>query len=210
MSKRLTLKQRAVLDFIRAENARRGFPPTIREIGERFGLRSTGSVRDHLRALERKGYIERCAHLSRGIVLCATPDAARPPAPPPSGTIPLLGEISAGPPQLATEDHTNALPIDPALFGGGELFALRVAGDSMVDAGIFDGDYVLVRPQERAESGEIVVALIDDEATVKRFFHEGRRVRLQPENEAMDPIYLSPQEAELRVLGKVAGVLRKL
>ena len=205
MGKALTAKQEAILDFIRAEHARHGFPPTIREIGEHFGLRSTGSVRDHLRALERKGYVKRRSHLSRGIALCAAPGA-----PKPMPLIPLLGEIAAGAPKLALENYDDALPIDPALFGSGELFALRVQGDSMVNAGIYADDYVLVRRQDHAKNGEIVVALLDDEATVKRFFHEGHRVRLQPENNTMDPIYLEPRDVQLLLIGKVVGVLRKL
>lgn len=207
MSKGLTAKQQAILAFLRAETARRGFPPTIREIGARFGLRSTGSVRDHLRALERKGHIGRRRHLSRGIVLAAAP---RPQRPTPRPAIPLLGDIAAGPPQLAIESALDSLPLDPALFGGGDLFALRVRGDSMRDAGIYEGDHVVVRRQATADNGDIVVALLDDEATVKRFFHEGRRVRLQPENPDLKPIFLKPNQIELQLLGKVVGVLRKL
>ena len=220
MGKALTAKQQAILDFIRAEIARRGRPPTIREIGERFGLRSTGSVRDHLRALERKGHIDRQRHLSRGIALRNRAPAAaqrapaasrRAPRPQPSARIPLLGDIAAGQPTLAIEQLDDALTLDPTLFGGGELFALRVTGDSMRDAGIYDGDHVVVRRQDTAANGDIVVALVDDDdATVKRFFHEGHRVRLQPENDAFDPIYLSPRDAELQLLGRVVGVLRRL
>jgi repressor LexA len=212
MAKSLTRKQRAILEFLRAETGRRGFPPTLREIGEHFGLRSTGSVRDHLRALERKGYIDRRRHLSRGIVLRTGPRASspRPPRPRPRQVIPLLGEIAAGRPRLAVERSEETLALDPALFGGGELFALRVEGESMVDAGIYPGDHVVVRRQDTAANGDIVVALVDDEATVKRFFHEGRRVRLQPENPTMEPIYLTPRDAEVQLLGRVVGVLRKL
>ncbi len=212
MAKPLTQKQQAILDFIRAERARRGFPPTLREIGEHFGLRSTGSVRDHLRALERKGYIVRRPYLSRGIVLRADLRDARPrrSRTRPPRAIPLLGEVAAGAPTLAVENYDETLPIDPALFGGGELFALRVTGDSMIDAGILDGDYALVHRQATVENGEIVAVLLDDEATVKRLFHERRRVRLQPENEAMDPITLTPRDARLRILGKVVGILRRL
>ena len=212
MAKALTGRQKAVLGFIRAEIAGRGRPPTMREIGERFGLRSTGSVRDHLRALERKGYIDRRRHLARGISLRGGPPARERPAPRPEPRrrIPLLGAIAAGKPRLAIENPDDALALDPDLFGGGELFALRVEGESMRDAGIYHGDHVVVRRQETADNGDIVVALLDDEATVKRFFHEGQRVRLQPENEAMDPLYLSPRDARLQLLGRVVGVLRRL
>ena len=212
MVKGLTKKQKAVLDFIGSEIARQGRPPTIREIGEHFGLSSTGSVRDHLRALERKGHNDRRRYLSRGIALrkrasARKPRAARPAA---RALIPLLGEIAAGQPQLAVESSHESLSVDPAMFGGGELFALRVEGESMIEAGIHNGDHVVVRRQESADDGDIVVALVDDEATVKRFFHEGRRVRLQPENATMDPIYLEPRDAELQLLGRVVGVLRRL
>ena len=212
MARGLTKKQKAVLEFIRTEIARCGRPPTIREIGERFGLRSTGSVRDHLRALERKGYIDRRRHLARGIALRGGVPVreGRAPRPEPRPLIPLVGDIAAGQPRLAVESPDDALSLDPDLFGGGELFALRVEGESMRDAGIYDGDVVVVRRQEDASNGDIVVALVDDEATVKRFFHEGRRVRLQPENESMDPIYLSPRDAQLQLLGRVVGVLRRL
>ncbi len=205
MARTPTAKQMAVLDFIRSETSRRGFPPTIREIGARFGMRSTGSVRDHLHALERKGCLVRLRHTSRGISLAASARAE-----PPQPAIPLVGHIAAGVPRLAIENPTDSLALDPALFGGGELFALRVQGDSMRDAGIYEGDHVIVRRQPAADNGDIVVALLGDEATVKRFFHEGRRVRLQPENPAMQPIHLTPRDAELSLLGKVVGVLRRL
>jgi len=206
----LTAKQQAILDFIRAETARRGLPPTIREIGARFGLRSTGSVRDHLRALERKGCIARRRHISRGIALVERPRAPKHRRHAPRTAIPLLGDIAAGTPQLAIENAAEHLALDPDLFGGGELFALRVQGDSMRDAGIYHGDHVVVRRQSAADNGDIVVALLDDEATVKRFFHEGRRVRLQPENPGFEPIFLKPNQAELMLLGKVVGVIRRL
>ena len=212
MARALTARQKAILDFIRAETARSGFPPTIREIGARFGLRSTGSVRDHLRALESKGHIDRHRRLSRGITLRPARRTAQPasPRPLPRPAIPLLGDIAAGSPNLAVETPDNLLGIDPAFFGGGEVFALRVKGDSMIDAGIYEGDHVIVRRQATAENGEIVVALLGDEATVKRFFHERRRVRLQPENKSMKPIYLEPGDADLQILGRVVGVMRKL
>ena len=209
MGKALTAKQRAILEFIRAETARRGFPPTIREIGAHFGMRSTGSVRDHLRALERKGHISRRNNLSRGIVLRGGVGAQRRPAPPRHQGIPLVGETAAGNPQLAIENPEDVLGLDPALFGGGELFALRVEGESMREAGILDGDIVVVRRQSTAENGEIVVALIEDEATVKRFFRRGNQVELRPENPQMEPLRLRPGQAEVMVLGKVVGVVRR-
>jgi repressor LexA len=210
MARWLTAKQQAILDFVRAETRHRGCPPTIREIGTRFGLRSTGSVRDYLRALERKGFIDRRRHLSRGILLRDVAGEARPRGIPAPQAIPLLGEIAAGCPKLAVEEPERSLEVAPGIFGGGELFALRVEGESMRDAGIFSGDYVVARRQTGAENGDIVVALLDDEATVKRFFHEGHRVRLQPENPSLAPIYLEPSDVAMRLLGKVVGVLRRL
>jgi len=212
MAKALTARQKAILEFLRAETARRGFPPTLREIGAHFGLQSTGSVRDYLRALERKGHIHRRRHLSRGIVVrpAARVRRRQQPQAPSTRAIPILGNIAAGAPRLAIESPQDLLGVDPALFGGGELFALKVQGDSMRDAGIYEGDHVIVRRQPAADNGDIVVALLGEEATVKRFFHEGRRVRLQPENPDFKPIFLKPSQIELQLLGKVVGVLRKL
>jgi len=209
MARWLTAKQQAILEFIQDETGQRGCPPTIREIGAHFGLRSTGSVRDYLRALERKGYIDRRRHVSRGIVLREVRGTAPGRPVPPPRAIPLLGEIAAGRPMLAVEAPRAGLQVDPGLFGGGELFALRVEDESMHDAGIFPGDHVIARRQTTAENGDIVVALLEDEATVKRFFHEGHRVRLQPENPTLEPIYLKPRDIELRLLGRVVGVLRR-
>jgi len=210
MARWLTAKQQAILEFVREEMGLRGCPPTIREIGARFGLRSTGSVRDYLRALERKGYIDLRRRVSRGIVLREVRGTAPPRTVPLPRAIPLLGEIAAGHPRLAVEDPQAGLRVDPDLFGGGELFALRVEGESMRDAGILPGDHVVVRRQTNAENGDIIVALLDDEATVKRFFREGQRVRLQPDNLNLAPIYLEPSDVELRLLGRVVGVVRKL
>jgi repressor LexA len=206
--KTLTDRQHEVYEFILAHVERNNSPPTIREIGSHFGMKSTGTVRDNLRALERKGYIRLKAMAARGIELLrreALSGAAG------LRRIPVLGSIAAGQPLLAVENIDEYLHVDPRLLDArGSLFGLTVQGDSMRDAGIHDGDYVFVRKQETAENGDIVAAIIDDEATVKRYFHEGRRIRLQPANDALAPIYISSKQAEVMIAGKVVGVFRKM
>ena len=200
----LTDRQRAILDFIIETIRTQGFPPTLREIGSAFSIRSTKGVNDHLEALERKGKIRRRPDLSRAIEIMDMPaevDSGE------SESVPILGRIAAGLPLLATENHDGAFRLDRSLLHGEQNFLLRVQGESMVDAHICDGDYVLVRPQETAIDGEIVVAMVDDEATVKRFFKEGDSVRLQPENESMSPLVFS-SDTPVGILGKVVGVLR--
>ena len=206
--KDLTKRQREVYEFILSyiENTQR--PPTIREIGDHFGMKSTGTVRDNILALERKGYIRQRPRSARGIELVQREDT-----PLASGAhrIPVIGNIAAGQPLLAVENIEDRIDLDSRFFGAGEVvFALRVKGDSMRDAGIHDGDYVFVRKQQTAEDGDIVAAIIGDEATVKRYFHEGNRIRLQPANDTMAPIYISADKAEVILAGKVIGVLRKL
>ena len=204
----LTNRQRQVYEFILSHVENMFRPPTIREIGDQFGMRSTGTVRDNLRALEKKGYIRRKYRSARGIELVQREDASMT-----SGArrIPVIGSIAAGQPLLAVENLEDHIDIDGRLFGEGEpVFALNVNGDRMRDAGIYDGDYVFVRKQDTAENGEIVAAIIGDEATVKRYFHEGDRIRLQPANDTMSPIYISPEESEIIIAGKVIGVLREL
>lgn len=201
----LTLRQRQVLGYISECIEAQGFPPTLREIGVRFGIRSTNGVNDHLRALERKGYLERELWKSR---------ALRPVGSTSVVSVPLLGQVAAGRPQLAVEQSETSLKVDRALLGGGrtdEVFALRVRGDSMVEDGIFDKDYVFVRRQPTARAGATVVALIDDEATVKRYYPEADHLRLQPANASMAPIRVRPGEGrEVQLLGVVVGVYRRL
>lgn len=199
----MTDRQRQILDFIRKVIERRGIPPSIREIGESFGIRSTNGVEKHLQALERSGYIVRQRGTSRGIALAWKKCV--------SATVPLLGQVAAGLPVLAPENREGEYAVDGALFGirsEEPIFALKVRGESMIDAHIMDGDMVLVREGPLARNGEIVVALVDGEATVKRFFLEGERVRLQPENSAMEAMYI--EHGELRIVGKVIGVMRKV
>jgi len=200
----ITERQQAIYDFIRTTIAARGIPPTIREIGERFSIRSTNGVNGHLVALERIGLIARERGRSRGIVL---PSSARRTA----SAVPLLGRVAAGMPVLSPENREGDLTIDLSLFAlrtAEDLYALKVKGESMLGAHILDGDTVLVRQQTTAESGDIVVALVEEEATVKRFFPEGGRVRLQPENTAMQPLIL--EQGDVRILGRVVGVLRRI
>ncbi|MFH1730233.1 MAG: transcriptional repressor LexA [Planctomycetota bacterium] len=206
--KGLTKRQREVYEFILGHMESVLRPPTIREIGDHFGMRSTGTVRDNLRALQRKGYIRLKPRSARGIELVQREDAALT-----SGArrIPVLGSIAAGEPLLAVENIEDRIDVDARFFAKeGVVFGLRVKGDSMRDAGIYDGDYVFVRKQDTAENGEIVAAIIGDEATVKRYFHEGNRIRLQPANDTMSPIYISAADSEVIIAGKVIGVLREL
>lgn len=212
----LTNRQEEILSFIVNESELRGFPPTIREIGEVMKIRSTNGVNDHLKALERKGYLLRGEQQSRSLVptkrarlvlgLGARRDVE-------FVDVPLLGRVAAGLPLLAVENVEDSVRIDSFFLGGSgkEVFALRVKGDSMIDDGIFDGDYLFVRKTPSASSGEIVVALIEEEATVKRYFPEADRVRFQPANAAMSPIYVKKSDfRSTMILGRVVGVYRKM
>jgi repressor LexA len=208
--KELTERQRQVLDFIRSFGERHGVPPTVREIGERFRFTARAAF-DHLRALERKGKLERRVtgkRASRTLVLPAQKGARRGE---PSG-IPVMGRIAAGTPITAVENQEDTLPLRPDWLptGGSDVFALRVQGDSMIDAHIMSGDLVVVRKQETAGSGDIVAALLDGEATVKRFAREGGTVVLRPEHPTMKPIVVEPGRGDFRILGKVVGVVRQM
>jgi len=200
----LTKRQRQVLNFITRSIEERGYPPTMREIGEHMGIRSTNGVNDHLKALERKGYIVREDLKSRTLRPVAPASRTR--------SVPLLGRVAAGQPILAVENREDTLTVDRSLVGEAEeVFALRVAGDSMIQDGILDGDIVFVRQQPTARRGEIVVAMVEEEATVKRYFPEDRGVRLQPANDAMDPIWVRPDAGvSFRLLGIVVGVYRQV
>ena len=208
MRKKLTDRQQVIYDFIAAVIRSRGAPPTIREIMDEFGISSTNGVRTTLAALEKKGHILRHPRLSRGIELVdylepeSLSDDLR--------LIPLIGRVAAGEPILANQNVETTLRIDSSLVPAtGVLFALRVHGESMKNAGILDGDIVLARQQETADRGEIVVALIDDEATVKRFYPEPDGIRLMPENDAFDPIVVTEGSGEFRIAGKVVGLVRQ-
>jgi repressor LexA len=201
----MTPRQRDVLDFIRTFTAAHGLPPTVREIGETFRITPRAAF-DHLRALERKGMLLRRQSAGRTSRALVAVDSA------PGGfrRVPVLGRIAAGAPLLAIENRDGDVPIAPAALPGGghDVFALRVRGDSMIDAHICDGDLVLVRRQDSAQPNDIVVAMVDTEATVKRFQREGDRVVLRPEHPTMAPIVVDPRERQVRILGKVVGLLR--
>jgi repressor LexA len=199
----LTARQAEILDFIRDETDGRGMPPTIREIGSQFGIRSTKGVEDHLAALERKGFIKREKGKSRHIEIADRPDMRG------VRLLPLVGRIAAGAPVLAVENVEDQFVFDESLVGPGETFLLRVTGDSMIDAGIFDDDLVIVRKQDDAREGEIVAARLEEEATVKRFHREGGQITLLPENAAYDPIPVA-EDRDFQILGKVVGVYRRM
>ncbi|WP_296664489.1 transcriptional repressor LexA [Demequina sp.] len=216
----LTARQRAVVDYIRATVIDRGYPPSMREIGEAVGLTSTSSVKHQLTALEAKGVLRRDPHRPRAIeVVLPGETAVSPPARTSAvadaalavhadnlSMVPLVGRIAAGGPILADQEVEDVFALPRRLTGDGELFMLQVAGDSMIDAAICDGDWVVVRRQNNADNGDIVAALLDDEATVKTFRNRDGRVWLMPHNPAYTPI----DGTHARIMGKVVSVLRRV
>ena len=204
MRPKLTARQQEMLDYIEHETTSTGVPPSIRQIGTALGISSTNGVRLHLQALQKKGYIRRSQRTSRGIVSLDRLSNTAPPSLPTTVDIPVLGRVAAGTPIMAAENREGSLTLDASLVKNRESFALRVNGDSMIDAGILDGDMVVVRLQQDADNGDIVVALLDDEATVKRFYREKGNIRLQPENPAMLPIY----STDVEICGKVIALVR--
>ncbi|MFH0765085.1 MAG: transcriptional repressor LexA [Calditrichota bacterium] len=200
----MTDRQRSILAFISADIESRGRPPTLREIGSHFGIGSTNGVRAALITLEQKGWIKRDPYSSRGIMLIKT--SALPAS---VVRIPIVGRVAAGAPLLAEENIEGELLMDRCLFPSGDGFALRVKGSSMINAGISDGDIVLARPDLPLENGSIVVALIGEEATVKRFYPERDRVRLEPANEAFGPIIIERNTPGFRIVGRVVGLYRR-
>lgn len=221
---KLTDRQRTVLDYIRTSIRDNGYPPTLREIGNFMGIRSTNGVNDHLRALEKKGYLTRTDMKSRTLritdaAVSTLPAGTPMPAGPANDTspdlveIPILGRVAAGLPMEALEHREDTVRIDRMLVGGQgrDIFGLRIRGDSMIDAGIHDGDFVFVRKQLEAKKGDIVIALIGDEATCKYYFPEKDHVRLEPANAKMAPILVHAREwKSTQILGVVVGVYRKL
>ena len=199
---KISKKQQEILEYIKSEILNRGFPPAVREICEAVNLKSTSSVHAHLEALEKNGYIRRDATKPRAIeIIDDNFNLVRREV----VNVPLVGTVAAGQPILAVENVEGYFPIPSEFMPNEQSFMLKVKGESMVNAGIFDGDQVLVRKQSTAEDGDIVVALIEDGATVKTFHKEKGYYRLQPENDAMDPIIV---QGELQILGKVFGVFR--
>ena len=200
---RITAKQQEILEYIKETILKKGYPPSVREICEAVHLKSTSSVHSHLETMERNGYIRRdptkprtieiiddCFNLTRREVV----------------NVPMIGTVAAGPPILAEENIENYFPVPVELLPNGQTFMLRVKGESMINAGIFDGDQIIVKQQEYAHNGDIVVALIDDSATVKRFYKEKGHYRLQPENDALEPIIVD----EVKILGIVIGLIRMM
>ncbi len=200
----LTDRQQEMLDYIEHVVITTGFPPSIRQMGEALGISSTNGVRAHLKALEKKGYIHRSLRTSRGIAMLDRVKRVVSAVAPEAVSVPILGRVTAGMPILAVENYDGNLILDPSLVKGDDVFALRVEGDSMIEAGILDGDYVLVRPQQSADNGDIIVALLEDEVTVKRFYQEADGIRLQPENARMEPIHVP----DVGICGKVTGLIR--
>ncbi|WP_077615884.1 transcriptional repressor LexA [Caenibacillus caldisaponilyticus] len=202
----LSKRQQAIIDFIKKEVKTKGYPPSVREIGDAVGLASSSTVHGHLNRLEKKGYIRRDPTKPRAIeVLDRSDEDAAPKQE--SVLLPVIGKVTAGEPITAVENIEEYLPVPKRMAAGEEAFILNVVGESMINAGILDGDQVIVRKQETAENGEIIVAMTEDgEATVKRFFKEKDHIRLQPENPTMEPIIVK----NCTILGKVVGVIRTI
>ena len=199
----ISLKQQQILAVIQSAIKAKGYPPSVREIGEAVGLKSPSTVHMHLNKLEQLGAIRRESEKNRAIDVVGSSTFRNAPM----TMVPLVGRVTAGQPILATENIEDSYPFPADLVGQEDVFMLKVDGESMIQAGIFDGDYLIVRDQDSARNGDIVVALVDGkEATVTRCFHEKDRVRHQPENDRMDPIY----SRDVAVLGKVIGVYRKV
>jgi repressor LexA len=214
----LTDRQREILDFITRSIRERGYPPTLREIGLHFGIRSTNGVNDHLRALEKKGHLQREDLKSRAL-RPVTSDTGRSrggadkrAAEADVVEVPIVGRVAAGLPLLAVENVQDTVHIDRFFIGQSrEVFALRVKGDSMIEDGIHDGDYIFVRKQLQANRGDTVVAMIGDEATVKRYYPEGDTIRFQPANASMQPILVKKRDFKsVNLIGVVVGVYRKM
>ena len=212
-SNELNKREKAILKFIEGQVSKNGYPPSVREIGKAVGLSSTATVHGYLAKLQEKGYIKKENQKGRTLKLLKNSDKKEIKSENKnfySGKemvdVPVIGKITAGAPILAVENVTDTFPIPIDFVGNSESFMLTVSGESMIEAGILDGDYILVKKQNTARNGEIVVALIEDEATVKTFYKEKDYIRLQPENSTMDPIIVP----DCKILGKVAGVFRKM
>jgi repressor LexA len=204
MKEKLTPGQSKVLSFLTEYLRERGYPPTLREIAHNFNLTGPMAPKRHLEALERKGYLRRLGGGSRAIeILGLSPlrDAL---------PVPVVGRVSAGKPILAEENLEGSMTFDRSFVRGKDTFLLRVKGDSMIGEGIFDGDYALIRPQKSAENGEIIVALVGEEATLKKFYRGKDFICLQPANPQMEPLILKEGDGEVMIIGKVIGVLRMM
>ena len=206
MEKDLTTKQKKVLHFLKSYLQEKGFPPTLREIASHFGLRGPKAPQKTLQILEKKGYIRRVPGGSRAIEMLIPPLVHKSQI----LSLPIVGRVRAGEPILAIENIEGYINLDQSLISSDDVFLLRVQGDSMIDAHIQNGDFALVKPQPNAENGEIVVALVDDEATIKRIFKKRDLIRLEPANPHMEPIVVRKGERRVTLVGKVVGIFRKL
>ncbi len=202
-TEQFTARRRQILDFIATTIEQRGYPPTVREIGAEIGLKSSSSVHYHLKQLEKEGYLTRDGSLTRALRVSGGDDSVER-----AGTtyLPLVGRVAAGTPILATENIERLVPTSAELFGTGELFLLEVQGNSMIEAGILNGDLVVVSQQPTADDGEIVVAMLNDEATVKYFHRHPDKIELRPANSAMEPIFAE----DVQIIGRVRGVIRSM
>ena len=198
---KITPKQKEILEYIKDEILKRGYPPAVREICEAVNLRSTSSVHSHLETLEKNGYIRRDPSKPRAIEIC---DDSFQLVRTEMVSLPVVGQVAAGQPILATQNIDSYFPLPAEYVPGGESFILKVKGDSMINVGIFNGDYIFVNVCNSARNGDIIVALVDDSATVKTFYKEKDHIRLQPENDSMEPIIVD----SCKILGKVYGVFR--
>ncbi|MGA2315220.1 MAG: transcriptional repressor LexA [Thermodesulfobacteriota bacterium] len=204
--KELTSTQQRVFDFLKDFLREKGFPPTLREIASHFGLRGPKGPQKTLNILERKGYLRKVPGGSRAIEILSYPQFSLTHI----LSVPIVGRVRAGEPILAIENIEGYINLDRSFVSSGDVFLLRVQGDSMIDAHIQDGDFALVKPQPNAENGEIVVALIEDEATIKRIFKKRDLIRLEPANPKMEPIVVKRGEKKVTIVGKVIGIFRKL
>jgi repressor LexA len=205
MDLELTPNQRKVLDFLKSYVKKQGFPPTLREVASHFGLKGPRAPQKTLAILERKGYLRKVPGGSRAIEIQGVlPALGR------TLSLPIIGRVKAGEPLLAVENIEGHLNLDRSLVSSEDVFLLRVQGDSMIEAHIQDGDFALIKPQRDAENGEIVVALIEDEATIKRIFKKRDLIRLEPANPRMEPIVVKKGEKKVTIVGKVVGIFRKL
>jgi len=198
---KLTARQQQTYDFIRSYLDSRGYAPTLQEIAGHLKISGNLGVLRHLDALERKGFLRRTTGQSRGIVISSRST---------SKSLPIVGSVAAGPLSEALEHVEGHLCVDRSLVSGNDSFLLQIRGDSMIDAQISDGDLAVIRPQSVAENGDIVVAMLDGETTLKRFFREGETIRLQPENSRLQPIILSVADGDVAIVGKVTAILRLL
>jgi len=203
MTLHLTEKEAQILAFIKESVAQKGYPPSVREIGQSVNLKSSSTVHNYLIRLEQKGQLRRDPNKTRAMeIISQDPEKTNHEL----LEVPLLGQVAAGVPLLAQENQEFSFPLPSSFTGKGDFFMLTIKGDSMIEAGIIDGDWVVVRQQQAANNGEIVVALLGEEATVKRYYREKDQIRLQPENSMMQPIFTH----DVQILGKVTGLLRKI